>query len=239
LHTNAPADQHLQAFGFAAGINARSPECGFPVINIGDFTATGAGQFIQDQLVFQNTWHFLDSVSYFLDSVSYCRGKHVMKFGAEFHHTLYRGYGAPNYLDGNVVFNGGVAFSAGAGSTPLEDFLAGAPTSGQFLLNPVQTTTGFNRYAGFFQDDWRIARRLTLNLGVRYEYEPLQVDAHNAFGNFDPNTPSGMIQQTGGKALYSTSPHDFGPRVGFAYDVTGTCANRGVRPTVCGRFAGL
>jgi hypothetical protein len=211
---NLGQPNYLKEFGFASGINAPSPECGFPVINIGNFAPTGAGQFIQDQLVFQNTYHFLDSVSY-------SRGKHVMKFGGEFHHTLYRGYGAPNYLDGNVQFLGGVAFSTGAGSTPLEDFLAGTPTNGQFLLNPPLTTTGFNRYAGFFQDDWRIARRLTLNLGLRYEYEPPQVDAHNAFGNFDPKTPSGMIQQTGHNALYSTSPHDFGPRVGFAWDVTG------------------
>jgi hypothetical protein len=211
---NLGQPDYLKAFGFASGINAPSPECGFPVINIGNFTATGAGQFIQDQLVFQNTWHFQDSVSW-------NHGDHSIKFGGEFHHTLYRGYGAPNYLDGNIQFNGGAAFSTGAGSTALEDFLAGTPTFGQYLLNPIQTTIGFNRYAGFIQDDWRVARRLTLNLGLRYEYEPPVVDPHNAFGNFDPNTPTGMIQQTNGKALYSTSPHDFGPRVGFAWDVTG------------------
>lgn len=211
---NLGQPDYLKAFGFASGLNPPSPECGFPVINIGNFTPTGAGQFIQDQLVFQNTWHFQDSVSW-------NHGGHAIKFGGEFHHTLYRGYGAPNYLDGNIQFNGGAAFSAGAGSTALEDFLAGAPSFGQYLVNPVQTTIGFNRYAGFIQDDWRIARRLTLNLGLRYEYEPPVVDPHNAFGNFDPNTPSGMIQQTNGKALYSTSPHDFGPRVGLAWDVTG------------------
>ena len=211
---NLGQPDYLKAFGFASGINAPSPECGFPIIQIGNFANTGAGQFIQDQLVFQNTWHFLDSVSY-------NRGSHLMKFGGEVHHTLYRGYGAPNYLDGQIQFAGGVAFTAGAGSTALEDFLAGTPTQGQFLLNPPLTTTNFNRYAGFFQDDWRIARRLTLNLGLRYEYEPPQVDAHNAFGNFDPTTPSGMVQQTNGKALYKTDRRDFGPRVGFAWDVTG------------------
>jgi hypothetical protein len=211
---NLGQPDYLKTYGFASGINAPSPVCGFPVINIGNFTATGAGQFIQDQLVFQNTFHFLDSVSY-------NHGDHLMKFGAEFHHTLYRGYGAPNYLDGNVQFNGGAAFGTGAGSTPLQDFLAGAPSNGQFLLNPVQTTANFNRYAVFFQDDWRIRRGLTLNLGLRYEYEPPIVDAHNAFGNFDPNALSGMVQQTGGNALYKSSKRDFGPRVGFAWDVSG------------------
>ena len=211
---NLGQPNYLKDFGFASGLNPPSPECGFPVINIGGFTPTGAGQFIQDQLVFQNTYHFLDSVSY-------NRGNHTLKFGGEFHHTLYSGYGAPNYLDGNIQFNGGQAFTTGAGSTPLEDFMAGVPTNGQFLLNPVKTNIGFNRYAGFIQDDWRVSRRLTLNLGLRYEYEPPVVDPHNAFGNFDPSTPSGMIQQTNGNALYSTSAHDFGPRVGFAWDVNG------------------
>jgi hypothetical protein len=208
---NLGQPNYLKDFGFASGANAPPLECGFPVINVGNFTATGAGQFIQDQLVYQNTYHFVDSLSW-------VRGNHSIKFGGEFHHTLYDGYGAPNYLDGNVIFNGGAAFN---NSTALEDFLAGAPTSGQILLNAPRTTIGFNRYAGYFQDDWRITRRLTLNLGLRFEYEPPVVDPHNAFGNFDPNTPTGMIQQTGGKALYSTDHRDFGPRVGFAWDVTG------------------
>jgi hypothetical protein len=203
---------YYKEFGFVSGVNAPSPVCGFPVINIGTFTGTGAGQFIQNQLVFQNTWHFLDTVSYE-------RGKHQMKFGFEYNHTLYRGYGAPNFFDGNVVFNGGLAFN---GSSALEDFLAGTPTLGQVLVNPPQSTVGFNRYAGFFQDNWRIIPTLTLNLGLRWEHEPPIRDNQNALGNFDPNAPSGMVQQTaGGGALYSTDWRDFGPRVGFAWDVSG------------------
>ncbi|HTR38854.1 MAG TPA: TonB-dependent receptor [Bryobacteraceae bacterium] len=210
---NLGQPDYYKQFGFVSGINAPSPICGFPIIQIGGFATTGAGQFIQDQIVFQNTWHYVDSVSY-------TRGSHIMKFGGEFHHTLYRGYGAPNYVDGQVVFNGGMTPNF-PGATALEDFLSGSPSGGQFLLNPPLTTTGFNRYAGFFQDDWRISRRLTLNLGLRYEYEPPQVDSHNAWGNFDPHSPSGLVQQTNGNALYSTDHRDFAPRVGFAWDVTG------------------
>jgi len=210
---NLGQPDYYKAFGFVSGINAPSPECGFPVINIGNFNPTGAGQFIQDQLVFQNTYHFFDSVSW-------THGRHLIKFGGEFDHTLYNGYGAPNYLDGNVVFNGGLTPNY-PGATALEDFLSGSPASGQYLVNPPLTTTGFNRYAGFIQDDWRISRRLTLNLGLRYEYEPPQVDSHNAWGNFDPTSPTGMVQQTNGNALYKTDKRDFGPRLGFAWDVNG------------------
>ncbi len=58
-------------------------------------------------------------------------------------------------------------------------------------------------------------------MGLRYEYEPPQVDSHDAWGNFDPNSPTGMVQQTNGNALYKTDKRDFGPRLGFAWDVTG------------------
>ncbi len=58
-------------------------------------------------------------------------------------------------------------------------------------------------------------------MGLRYEYEPPQVDSHNAWGNFDPNSPTGMVQQTNGNPLYKTDKRDFGPRVGFAWDING------------------
>ncbi len=60
---NLGQPDYYKQFGFVSGINAPSPVCGFPNIVIGNFAATGAGQFIQDQIVFQNTYHFIDSVS--------------------------------------------------------------------------------------------------------------------------------------------------------------------------------
>ena len=62
---------------------------------------------------------------------------------------------------------------------------------------------------------------MTVNLGLRYEYGPPIAEDHNKFGNFDPSIPSGMMQQTGDKALYSTSKRNVGPRLGVSWDVTG------------------
>jgi carboxypeptidase family protein len=199
---------YAKDFGFVSGVTPPSPECGFPIVQINGFSDLGAGEFIADQLVFQNTYHYLDSVSY-------TRGKHVFKFGGEFHHTLYRGYGAPSCWDGCVQFGGTPTVSS------LQQFLAGTPTGGQLFVGGVQTVAGFNRYAGFFQDDWRITPRLTLNLGLRYEFEPPVQESNNAFGNFDPTTPTGMVQQASGHALYNPDYRDFAPRLGLAWDVTG------------------
>jgi hypothetical protein len=77
-------------------------------------------------------------------------------------------------------------------------------------------------YAGFVQDDWRIQPRWMLNLGLRYEYATPIKEVNNLFGNFDPKL--GIVQQgqaSVGSTLWKPNPHNFSPRVGFAWDVTG------------------
>jgi len=191
--------------------------CGFPVVNIGggaqSFAGLGSGTSIADQLVNQHT-------ETLYDNASYIRGNHQFKFGVEFHHSAYNGLGAPGNFDGTLNFNGGLAFAANGGSTALQDFLAGKLLSGSILVNPQSNSVGFNRYAGYFSDDFRLTRKLTVNLGLRYELEPaILVDNNNA-ANFDPALPTGMVQQNG-KPLYKPDHHDFAPRAGFAWDITG------------------
>ena len=169
--------------------------------------------FISDQGVFQATY-----TAY--DNVSYTHGSHNFKFGFEFHHSRFRGIGAPGFLDGVLNFDGGVAFP---GSTDLQDFLAGAIGAGnQILVNPQQelTTLGFNREAFYFSDDFRLNSRVTVNLGLRYELEPAILVDNNSAGNFDPSSPSGMVQQHG-SPLYQADHNAFAPRAGFAWDITG------------------
>src|ERR1700730_15008501 len=205
------------SLGLVSGANPPSPMCGFPVVNIGgggqSFAGLGSGTSINDQLVNQHT----ETV---YDNVSYIRGKHQFKFGVEFHHSAYNGLGAPGNFDGTLNFQGGLAFSANGGSTALQDFLAGTPTSGSILVNPQSNSVGFNREAVYFTDDFRLTRKITVNLGLRYELEPaILVDNNNA-ANFDPSQPTGMVQQHG-SPLYKTDYHDFAPRAGFAWDITG------------------
>ncbi len=203
--------------GFISGANPPSPYCGFPVVNIGggaqNFTGLGSGTGLADQDVYQHT-------ETLYDNVSYTRGKHQFKFGVEFHHSGFTGYGAPGNFDGTLNFDGGLAFGANGGSTALQDFLAGKLASGSLLVNPQSSSASFNRYAVYFTDDFRLSRNVTVNLGLRYELEPAIVVGGNHAANFDPTQPTGMIQQTG-SALYNTDYKALAPRVGFAWDVTG------------------
>ena len=151
----------------------------------------------------------------FIESVSYLRGKHTFKVGFEYVDVI---------LDGNT-------YSGAQGVTvfqSLETYLAGSPLSGSILTGDPTEQARSHWFGTYVQDDWRIAPRVTMNLGLRWEYYGAPVIRGNYYGNFNANvnpatTPA--IQQFGsGEPLaseYNPSHRDFSPRVGVAWDVQG------------------
>ena len=160
----------------------------------------------------------------FQDSISYLRGKHAFKFGGEVTH-IEADQVIQDFRGVLVLFSGGqtpgLTDCSGA-SCPLEDFFSGTPSKGIVSIGNGNRTMKWMHYAGFVQDDWRIKPRLMLNLGLRYEYASPIREVNNLFGNFDPKL--GMVQQgqaSVGPTLWKPNPHNFSPRVGFAWDVRG------------------
>ena len=151
-----------------------------------------------------------------VDHVSYNRGKHAIKFGGEIHRDAFSG-GAYGGSRGRIKFVGG---ALNANSSGLEDFFAGIPTSGSQLVgDPTRHMNNWG-YAMFVQDDWRVTRNLTLNVGLRYELNTVVKEEHNLLGNF---SPTAGLQQVG-KGIsgpYNGDHTNFAPRMGFAWDVTG------------------
>jgi len=153
-----------------------------------------------------------------VDNVSYLRGKHAFKFGFEYVDIIYDGV-ASDQGEGMIKFRS------------LQNFLAGSTNGGTILVGNAATNFRSHWFAGFFQDDWRITTRVTLNLGLRYEYEGSPVERNNYFGNFNPNVPatSLAVQQVGPGApipsLFNSKhngfPTPFSPRLGVAWDVRG------------------
>ena len=187
-------------------LHTGAQSCGFPQIVIQGFTSLGGNSNFPKLQGPDNTFQFLDDVSY-------NRGKHAFKFGAEFRRMKYHG-GTFRYGKGNIVFG------SGAGATSLQNFISGAPSKESvFVGDPVVNITDWG-YAGFFQDDWRVTPRLTLNLGLRYEFVTPIKEANDQLANFDPNL--GMVQV--GKGIdtpYQPQTKNFSPRLGFAWDLAG------------------
>jgi len=154
----------------------------------------------------------------FTDSVSYLLGKHSFKFGGEYAHIETDVFN--HDTRGRIDFqHKQVAFT---GSTALEDFFAGAPFKGTQIIGDAHRSLKWTSYAGFIQDDWRVTPKLIVNFGLRYSYTSPMKEVHDLLGNFDPKL--GLVQQgqsSVGSTLWKPEYHNFSPRLGFAWDVTG------------------
>jgi hypothetical protein len=210
-----PGDLNTPASAYGLDTGVLGPFTGgLPRIGFGGYFFPGLGGFKWPK--FQGP----DSRTQFIDHISYTAGKHSIKFGGELHYNKVTNAAYGNSR-GSITFLGGVLNPA---STQLEDFFAGYPFKASVEVgNP---TLHLHNWAssGFFQDDWRVNRRLTLNLGLRYEYSTVLQEQHNLLGNFDPTR--GLVQVKTGPnqipSLYNPDHTNFGPRAGFAWDVFGT-----------------
>jgi hypothetical protein len=207
---NTPAS----AYGLDTGVSGPFTG-GLPRISFGGYFFPGLGGFKWPK--FQGP----DSITQFVDHISYTAGKHALKFGGEIHYNkvMNAAYGNAR---GSITFLGGVvsANPGPAGSSPLEDFFGGAPFKSSVEVgNPTLQLHNW-AYSGFFQDDFRATRNLTINFGLRYEFSSVPQEAHDLLGNFDPNI--GLVQ-VGHQisSLYSPDHKNFGPRAGFAWDIGG------------------
>ena len=163
-----------------------------------------------------------------VDHVFYTVGKHALKFGAELHRDSFSG-GAFGDGKGYIIFSGGAAFPAvgmAPASTVLEDFFAGDPSGSVPFPTHALVGDAPNRNihnwseAVFVEDDWRVGTNLTINLGLRYEYNGVIAEANNLLGNFSPT--QGLVQV--GQQIsspYNGDHKDFAPRVGAAWDPFG------------------
>ncbi|MCI0423582.1 MAG: hypothetical protein L0312_30910, partial [Acidobacteria bacterium] len=158
------------------------------------------------------------------DSINVLRGKHNFKFGGELARLHYNTRGAGNQR-GTIAFDGsrnGVIplLPGNERAATLADLLLGLPfeasiTTGEFGRGYRQWT-----YAGFFQDSFRVTNRLTLNYGVRFDYNAPWTEVNRKLSNFIRG--SGLLTPNNGLSeLYRPDWNNFGPRLGFAYDLSG------------------
>jgi hypothetical protein len=159
------------------------------------------------------------------DTLSWIKGGHALKVGGELHreHNNIRHTSAliPNFTFANIL------------TFANDDALSMARTVNPQTGNPTLTDEAQRLWEGgaFVQDDWKARRNLTINIGLRYEYYGAYTDANNRLRNFIPGPGDNLLAQTANGAAQVVSDSwaanhvDFGPRVGFAWDIGGTGKN--------------
>jgi hypothetical protein len=162
------------------------------------------------------------------DTVTWIKGKHTIKAGVNILRrqlNLYRPIAGKGFF--GIAGNGNSPSNGGSGHTDtgyeVSDLFAGF-VDGYAHGTPfgmVGTRTWENGF--FVQDDFRVTRRLTLNLGLRYDILTWPVEVDNRQSNFDLTTGALVVSGSNGSARTAipNDYHDFGPRLGFAYQLTG------------------
>jgi hypothetical protein len=162
------------------------------------------------------------------DVLYYSIGNHSLKFGGDFMHTddvtkqepYYYGYynytTLPNYVSDLAAKTTGAKTcnSAGTGTAvtgnAYDCYSYAYQDFGAYVFEAATTD-----YAGFVQDNWKVKPRLTLELGVRYDYEKLPTVSPNLITATSFFTPYAALSN------HPSDKNNIGPRIGFSYDVFG------------------
>jgi len=175
-----------------------------------------------------------------LDNLQWVKGKHTLTFGGQIAWLLYNvvnatGGSTPATLADAVTETAGIAKGAPVSNTGLSyaSFLIGQTDKLSFT-NYLQQEFGtrFRAISPYVQDNWRVTSKLTLDLGLRYDFFPSLTEVHNAGSFFSPTLANpvtglnGALQFTGhgaGTCNCSTPVNNyyknFGPRIGLAYQI--------------------
>ena len=197
------------------GLSGNPANFGLPYFLVTNFsTVTDAPSL--PQLQRDNLWQLSDGFSV-------TRGRHTLKTGFQWMHYQVN-YLQSNLSRGRYTFTG--AFTAsdpnqtGATGDAFADFLLGLPQSTSRTVGFAQSYLRENTYAGYFQDDWRVAPGFTINLGVRYEYFAPFSDARNQLLNLDYSTLPNAPRLTAASSATEPDRNNFAPRAGLAWTPT-------------------
>ncbi|MEW5978963.1 MAG: TonB-dependent receptor [Acidobacteriota bacterium] len=225
---------------------------GFPTLNLRNYTGAAAVRPIATLgtpfVLVEHSWQMLDNISW-------QKGRHALKFGAEYGRVANNRFqGRPG--DAILTFDG--TYTTPVVGQGLETLRNGVPDAllglaRQFVSNYALDAVRIRsqRFSAFAQDDWRVTPKLSLNLGLRYDFYSPYHEEQDRLGNFDPRTGQRVIPETtrriiesvlgipGGnlpptfrygsldEVVWKANYLNFAPRFGFAYSINDRLVLRG------------
>lgn len=154
--------------------------------------------------------------------MTWLRGRHSMKFGAQLYQNQFW-YVAGNHLSGTYNFNGEITGRGNVGRNnpvnALADLMLGAVKTADYPVRQIPVNRLNWNLGLFFQDDWKVTRKLTLNLGLRYEFETNQIVRNNVYSRVELGTGQLLVAgRNASRNLNLLNDYlNFSPRFGVAY----------------------
>jgi hypothetical protein len=226
------ASDNLSAQVGIPGIPFTTGNGGLPRFSVSGLTNFGSATF-QPTAEFENVYHFIENVSVI-------KGRHTMKFGVEWKPIVNFSILQPPESRGRFSFNGNFTRNAQDRSNSglgFADFALGR-TSNALISSFINDTFQQPGYFFYVQDDFKVTSRLTLNLGIRYEYISQPLERRDGQANYNIATgeldiPSGRtdalpssffaevpVNRNAPRQLVPQDRNNFAPRLGFAYQAT-------------------
>ena len=213
------------------GIPFTSNNGGLPRFRVSGLSSFGSATY-QPTREFENVYHFIENVSLI-------KGRHTIKLGVEWKPIVNFSILQPPYPRGTFSFNGNNTRDAqnrGASGLGFADFALGIPSTASVasFINDTFQQPGYFFYA---QDDFKVTSRLTLNLGIRYEFISMPMERRNGEANYNIVTgmldipkgrndsmppsffPEVPVNRNAPRQLVPQDRNNFAPRVGFAYQL--------------------
>lgn len=165
---------------FTNGLNLRDIQKdiffnGLPAFNINNYTGVSKGR----------PGFGVSSNYQFIDNVTWIKGRHTFKMGIDFRRLV--GQSALGFTTGNNY--GDFNFTGNFTGNPFADFLFGVPASSSIAVLSRDNDGRAKHYKAYFQDTVRLSKKLTMDIGVRYELHPGYADNGLNIGNFDRSVP--------------------------------------------------
>lgn len=190
----------------------------------------------------------LEEKTNFNANLTWVKNNHTFKFGSE---AAIEGYPNHNAIDTNGVFNfsaaetglpylnsiNPAANSSSSIGLPYASFLLGA-VDNYNVATPADAKLGKHSVAFYGQDSWKVTRKLTLELGLRYDFSTASIEQYGRMGTFDPTVPNTQDGGRLGGVTYGATcgcggnfaknyKLGFGPRLGVAFQLDAKTVLRG------------
>ncbi len=246
-HIFSPTVVNDLRFGFVQEINYQDaasgpvPQLGLKGVPLNEFPDIATSNFIQ--LGAGSIFHDRDRSWVFNDVVQKQQGRHTLKIGGDYRRQMYNYYnpGGNNGAATSGAYSFDQTFTSITANPnsgfDLADLLLGLPTQTQVYDEDYTYRENINSASWFIQDDFKVNTKLTVNLGLRWEWDGPYSEGNNQFASFNPNI---VNQQTGNLgdvqfAGQNGTPthfmpnvyHDFLPRAGFAWNLAKDTVFRG------------